>query len=1766
MSSRWGPPKAKPKEHADDDEEAVATLAQHHSDAAASDDFELIDEVEWGPRKDEEGYDTDQELAPKPRRKAAAEDACGCFPPKEGLACLDESCILYACREECRSNCLAASLCGNKRMQRKEFCDVEVFDAGPKGKGLRLSPTTKAADKGDILCEYTGRAIREAALNRLFRRYQLDRRLYILSLGDGVYLDARQKGGLARYINHSCRPNCIVELWTVKSVVRAAVVALTTVQPGEELTFDYQWERKRGRATTVCHCGMPECRGTLEMPKSLEEQDLQRELEGHWEQMSGEADQTMVNRTVQIYSKDHKEYFLGEITGYDADKGLHCILYRQEMNEVWEDLSKEDWMILNEKVDKEHFIIAKKVHKGRSSTPTTTTLLTTASAEILGQLPVLSKNYLYVQTPIKDAFWSMHLIERCQRNCSVQIEAEQMARPPVPPENEEETEKYALLDQSLDGTIWKLTITGANVPKAYSILQKNVVFLEKKFAMEVLARSSTTAQAFLMSAAVRPLEANVAPSTTDAHEVIFPRIIVDAVKRRLQTVRDKCRSVNITFIASDSKSKQFSKLILEGSLLSDIETAKEHLWVFLFGLCAEADAPMTPNRIYCNLGFLGGALSSEQFQLLLSSNTSSKAISSENRRLSLDASEDLNCSPFIQSFESTYRCTVWVQSQDDQGRIDSSNRIVNEATPDTPRKIYFGCKPSEVARLGATIQTRASELARGVKYIHLGGDRVYMKLMMKDGGRFFDFVQRVTGALVTVDPMTGDHIRIDGKLSQATAQLLDERVKNMVESERVSLADEIVRLQVECYRDECVREQPWIFGRDWTLNAFSLEENSVSNTPTAGMGKLDRRTVSQCGPEIAEIVSNLALGGNVAGHAAIILYRFVYARSEFSTQVKIREAVLACIFLANKAQKMVRWKRLDAVLQAGYETFYPGAKFDMASEEAAVLEERVLAAEKEILESVQYDVFWRDTEWISLAAIGAGKMTKTHVQSAFELVFSGPVLGAGAELWLKYGIEYIFASAAAFLKADLGDLLPALSLIPLKVWQAAQLLVENAKYGRPSNKAPSNPLVEGGKERLEKYLPTIEHMCIQIMSKEITVSESRAPVETSAVEHRYRIIGQQSRQCYAIRGIPRELVKQSIFPIIEIIAAESSCRIYVSVSGACDADDLLLDGSWRAIAIADRLFRTRLSGLVSLPPAVDVSEEAWDRPNEQAKVCPGLLNSCDILTADGWQGAIQAESTYGDPSSRRVGGKCCIPGKVSEASLRKSGLRWWIPSKHGPSPSGSIPDMCVMRSDLAGQMDRLVEIATSVAVDPDAFPMLTSRDEKQSGISSERFMPVSLQRWPPEKVASKETAKTKKSNPEEPIPMGFSAAALQEMQILKQLHGVIPSPQGHPNFVVPVGIAIPGHDGNAVMTNESASDETDDHAHDPIFSLFRTNEENSEAAATKKAAEDCPNIVFQPTPFVLQRCLSRKVRSSENMMISESILSAWFYDILSALVHCHANHVILRTILPDQIIVDQSGIAKIGAMYRCTVLPMEERHKSANPRMAEKSKKKVSRKKDDDEDVSGNPYAAPEILLGCPKHSKESDVWAVGCLLANLLLNKPVFVGKDRTTLLTSQYKFVGTPVQEKYEEATEFPHYSKPPKRYKRGVEKAFEHILKDKAAQHQKAIDLIARMLHLDPQKRCTAAEALGHDFISDYVEKCRSDSFREQYVSDWMELKRRMMQATEDDRRKKAEEKARKRAAAMIMAASKSAAGDNDDDLYDMDDFLAISSPKKRKHEVK
>lgn len=1785
-----------------------------------AEEFMLLDGVEWGPRPGEDGYDTDQELVPKPN-KMRSREACHCRP--QPGACSDLSCILFACNEECSGrNCPAGQYCGNQRIQNRQFKTVEVFDAGLKGRGLRVLEDVQG---GDIICEYLGRAVKESKLPRLFQLYKYDRRLYIMGLGYGVYLDARQRGGLARYVNHSCQPNCRVDRWTVKGILRAVVVSLHDISAGTELTFDYQWERKRGRAPTKCHCGSANCRGTLEVKKSLEESNLEVQLQGHWERYAVSSqsalDHTIVNRTVQIRDQATDEYFLGEITGYNPQTGQHSVLYRHDMSEAWENLAREDWMILNAKMD-ENFMIAKKRQKTTRS-PQDSKRLLGETQPTGGALPAPVKHYLYIQTPVKCALYGKHLIELCQRNFSVQVSCQQFARPPLPPlpDDPEDCEKYAALDSSQDGTVWKLSLTGVDLAPAYAFLDQQVAVLEKKIETEaqaaqreatVLANATATSSGAQSgtgkSNGASASGGSTSPTNGNVSEIVYPRVIADAVKRKLQSLRERCKGVTIVVAPSYSKSKQFARLVLEGSEES-LRASQDVLWNALASLCKDENVPMV-HKIPINLGFLGGVLTSEQFHMLVNQHGSKEPDSSvaqsspsKSRQLSLDAGEELRLrSSFFASFENTQRCTVWVQAEEDKGRINGENKVIEESIKG-PRKLFLGCEPKDVSRLWGYILTRAADLQRGVKFLHLGLDRVYQVILMKSN--MFEFVQHVTGATVMVDTITGDHLCMDGR--SGLNGLPMDLTKS--EEDRASLAEELVRLQIEIYRDHFTRDHSWIFGRDWSFVAStvasasqptqsiapgSLQSHTSSSSLSAmksisTFGQLDSKTAAQGAFEIAEVVANLGMPGKVGAHAAIILYRFVLVKTV--ADIKVREALLACVFLANKCQKESKWKRLDTVLEAGYEAFYPGTKFDLASEEVNVLLDRVLAAEREILESLHYDVFWHDSDWIISAATGQGRMPSKFVQDVFAFIFSGPVLGCGSELWLKYGVEYIFSASALLLKAKVEYLVSALRLIALKVSQAAELLVESVRVGRPSGEKAKYPSIltsENGRLELEKRVPGIKETCNAIMMKVSTSGSAIAnslSVTASTVDQRYKLISDRSRRRCAIGGVPRALMKDQLLPVLDKVAAASSCSIFIRVNPVlAAAEDLILDGTWRAIAVAEHLLQRSIATDFVLPPSVDASSEVRHQTSVQAKVDPGRILGCSIQTAPGWEGTIQSMVSYDESlKGRRIGGKSCVAGRVSESTLRDAGLRWWIPPVHGNTLSGSINDLFLIRSsEPSNILSALKEVARVTLGADTSFPNLTGdhQGRASSDFFSDRFTAISLQQWPSEKVCLKEAEKASRSKGKAAC-MGFSAAALQEMQLLSRLHSLISTPFGHPNFILPVGIAI-SLDNASVSDREAetrTAGNTDEKksdsdllasVDDSMFSLFRTSAENEKAADLEKTVKDRPHLVFQPTPFVLHSFVSKnnKKRLSKELRSFPALLTSWFHDLLSALVHCHSNHIVMRTIQADQIVVDHSGTAKFGCLYRCTILSDEDRKESsahaaykAAKEVAHKSKKK-KKGTDDDEDVSKDTFQAPELLLGSPKHTKESDIWSMGCLFASLLLGKPLFLGKNlnRQSLLTFQYKIVGSPDKDNFKQGGKFPHFVKPEKRYKRGVEKALEHMLKDEATPHQKkAIDLIARMLHLDPSLRCSAEEALGHDFMVEYMEQSNGDpDFRRQYVQEWVSLKDQMLKIAQAEREERqAEDRFRKRQA-MLKAAARAIEvdDDDDDDLYDMNDMIDTS----------
>ena len=88
---------------------------------------------------------------------------------------------------------------------------------------------------------------------------------FLFGLDDGRVIDAGVGGNAARWINHSCKPNCETE---EDKKGRVFIKARRKIAQGEELTYDYQltYDGKMGkkmRAAYDCRCGAKRCRGTM---------------------------------------------------------------------------------------------------------------------------------------------------------------------------------------------------------------------------------------------------------------------------------------------------------------------------------------------------------------------------------------------------------------------------------------------------------------------------------------------------------------------------------------------------------------------------------------------------------------------------------------------------------------------------------------------------------------------------------------------------------------------------------------------------------------------------------------------------------------------------------------------------------------------------------------------------------------------------------------------------------------------------------------------------------------------------------------------------------------------------------------------------------------------------------------------------------------------------------------------------------------------------------------------------------------------------------------------------------------------------------------------------------------------------------------------------------------------------------------------------------------------------------------------------------------
>ena len=152
--------------------------------------------------------------------------------------CCDDSCMNRAIYWECtKDNCTVGECCQNRRFQRKQYAPLQPFKTDHKGWGLRAKGPIKS---GGFVIEYVGEVVDVDACEARVRRYkEEDKCLYVHVLNERLVIDAGMKGNMARFMNHSCEPNCTTVRWVVANEDRIGVFALRPIETGEEITIDY---------------------------------------------------------------------------------------------------------------------------------------------------------------------------------------------------------------------------------------------------------------------------------------------------------------------------------------------------------------------------------------------------------------------------------------------------------------------------------------------------------------------------------------------------------------------------------------------------------------------------------------------------------------------------------------------------------------------------------------------------------------------------------------------------------------------------------------------------------------------------------------------------------------------------------------------------------------------------------------------------------------------------------------------------------------------------------------------------------------------------------------------------------------------------------------------------------------------------------------------------------------------------------------------------------------------------------------------------------------------------------------------------------------------------------------------------------------------------------------------------------------------------------------------------------------------------------------
>ncbi|KAK4388803.1 Cell division control protein 2A [Sesamum angolense] len=221
--------------------------------------------------------------------------------------------------------------------------------------------------------------------------------------------------------------------------------------------------------------------------------------------------------------------------------------------------------------------------------------------------------------------------------------------------------------------------------------------------------------------------------------------------------------------------------------------------------------------------------------------------------------------------------------------------------------------------------------------------------------------------------------------------------------------------------------------------------------------------------------------------------------------------------------------------------------------------------------------------------------------------------------------------------------------------------------------------------------------------------------------------------------------------------------------------------------------------------------------------------------------------------------------------------------------------------------------------------------------------------------------------------------------------------------------------------------------------------------------EGVPSTAIREISLLKEMQHGNIVRLQDVVHSEKRLYLTFLYQILRGIAYCHSHRVLHRDLKPQNLLIDRRTnalkLADFG-LARAFGIPVRTfTH-----------------------EVVTLWYRAPEILLGSRHYSTPVDVWSVGCIFAEMVTRRALFPGDSEIDELFRIFRIMGTPTEDTWPGVTSLPDFKSsfpkwPPKELATVVPNL------DSAG-----LDLLGKMLCLDPSKRITARSALEHEYFKD------------------------------------------------------------------------------------